>query len=219
MQTLNPKKLGKFTASEIWKLFTGGATRSKYIFEKAEEIVKGHPKLFSNKNTEHGHFFEHEAITSFTEATGILAENLMQEYFPINEDCGSTPDAQIIYFSGNAIASCDVKCPTNTFFEQKMLMIDYKKPEFQNVPKEYFYQGQMQMMSLNVKEHYLVRYLAKSDVDNDGNQVEYDLPLNVRLFYKIIKADERVQAQILGLVAEAVKERDLLVSIFKKSII
>ena len=46
-------------------------------------------------------------------------------------------------------ASIDLKCPTEKFFEQKMMMINNAKPEFQNVPKEYFYQAQMQMMSLS----------------------------------------------------------------------
>src|ERR1017187_5995914 len=105
MQTLNKEKLGKFSASEIYKLFTGGATRQSYIFSKAEEIVKGHFKIFNNKHTEHGNMHEHEAIESFSEVTGLVAENLMQEYFPINENCGATPDAKVVDFSGNVLAS------------------------------------------------------------------------------------------------------------------
>ncbi len=219
MQTLSSERLGKFTASCIYKLFVGGATRSTYIFEKAEEIVKGHGKQFSSKHTEHGHMHEYEAIQSLSEVTGLNVEYLEQQYFPINDDCGSTPDAKIVDFGGKSLASCDVKCPTEKFFEQKMLFIKQSKPEYQNVPKEMFYQGQMQMMSLNVGEHYLARYLTKMDIDYDGNKVEYDLPLEVRLFYQKIKADKRVQEQILYLVKEATKERDLLVKIFKTPII
>lgn len=223
MQTLSPKRNGNFTASPFHKLFTGGTTRSKYIFEKAEEKVKGHPKLFSNKHTGHGLMFEHEAITSFSEVSGLLVENLLQEYFPINDYCGATPDAKVVDFNGVILASCDVKCPTESFFEQKMIFINESKPQFQNVPKEYFYQGQVQMMALSehnkklghppVTEHYLVRYLTKADIDGDGNQIEYDYPLNVRLFYQKIKADERIQKQILYLAEEAAKERDILVKI------
>lgn len=219
MQTLSKDRLGKFTASEIHKLFTGGKTRETYIFEVAEEKVKGHAKEFSNKHTDHGHMHEHEAIMNFGEVTGLLVENLQQEFFKINDNCGATPDAKVIDFSGKVLASVDVKCPTTSFFEQKMLFIKEAKPEFQNVPKQMFYQAQMQMLAMGVKEHYLVRYLTAMDTDYYGDTIEYDLPLDVRLFYQKIKADERVQAQIIGLVELAAKERDLLISIMKQPVL
>ena len=228
MQTLSKSRLGKFTASEIHKLFTGGTTRQTYIFEKAEELATGRMKEFSNKHTDHGHMYEHEAIMSFNEVTGLNAENLLQEFFPINENCGATPDAKIVGFNDDLLASMDVKCPTTTFFKQKMLFINESKPQFQNVPKEMFYQGQMQMLALSehnkklglppVTEHYLVRYLTACDTDGYGNSVEYDLPLDVRLFYQKVNADFRVQAQIIGLVEIAAKERDVLLQIMKKPI-
>ncbi len=215
MQTLSKERLGKFTASEIHKLFTGGKTRDTYIFEKAEEIVKGHAKAFSNKHTDHGHMNEFEAIQNFASVTDLMVDFLDQVYFPINANCGATPDAKVSNFSDETIASVDVKCPTATFFVQKMLQINESKPRYQNVPKEYFYQAQMQMLALNVNEHYLVRYLTGTDIDFDGNKIEYDLPLEVRMFYKKVIADKDVQDQIIQLVDEAAKERDLLVTIFK----
>lgn len=218
MLTLSKDRLGRFTASSIHKLFTGGATRETYIFEKAEEIIKGHSKQFSSKHTEHGHMHEFEAIQSFAEVSGLNVVYTDQVYYPINDNCGSTPDAKVVDFSDNVLASCDVKCPPETFFKQKMLFIKESKPQYQNVPKEFFYQGQMQMMSLKVNEHYLARYLTAMDIDFDGNKVEYDLPLNTRLFYQKITADSRVQEQILRLVEAASKERDLLVKIMKQPI-
>lgn len=221
MQTLSKERLGKFTASRIADLFVGGkgATRDNYIFEKAEEMVKGHAKSFSNKHTEHGNLNEFEAIESFKAVTGLNVEYLNQDFFKINENCGSTPDAKVVDFSDNILASVDVKCPTETFFKQKMLMIKESKPEFQNVPKQYYYQAQMQMLSLGCNTHYLVRYLTAMDIDYDGNKIEYDLPLDVRMYYKIITADREVQAKILELVDIAAKERDLLVQIFKTPIL
>lgn len=221
MQGLSSNRIGNFTASEIYKLFIGGkgATRDSYIFDKAEEKVKGHQKQFRNKHTEHGNLNEFEAINCFAEQTGLITEYLRQEYFPINENCGATPDAKIMDFVGNTIASMDVKCPTETFFKQKMEQIKESKPQYQNVPKAYFYQAQMQMMSLEVNEHYLVRYLTAMDIDDDGNKIEYNIPLNVRLYYKVITADKKVQSEILELVEQAVKERDELVKIFLTPII
>lgn len=221
MQTLSKDRLGKFTASSISKLFIGGkgATRDSYIFEKAEELVKGHSKVFSNKHTDHGHLNEYEAIEAFAEVSGLIVEYLNQEFFTINDNCGATPDAKVVSFSGSTVASIDVKCPTETFFKQKYAQIKESKPEYQNVPKDYFYQAQMQMMALGVKEHYLVRYLTAMDIDFDGNKIEYNLPLDVRLFYKKIIADEKVQNEILEKVEQAAKERDVLVEIFKKPIL
>jgi hypothetical protein len=228
---LSKERLGKFTASSIHNLFVGGkgATKDSYIMDKAIESVKGYAKSFTSKHTEHGNINELEALESFIEVTGLNAVYLDSQYFPINENCGSTPDAAIMDFDGVIVASIDLKCPTEKFFEQKMMMINDAKPEFQNVPKAYFYQAQMQMMSLTehtkkfnlppVTKHYLVRYLTSTNYDFDGNKIEIDLPLNVRIFYKIVKADFEVQEKILQEVEQASKQRDALIQILTQPII
>lgn len=228
MQELSKERIGRFTASSIWKLMSGGKTRETYIFEKAEEIVYGHTKSFSNKHIEHGLENEWEGIQSAQEVMGELIEPLNQKYFPINKNCGATPDAKVVTLSSITKASLDIKCPTTTFFKQKMIQIRESKPLYQNVPKESYYQGQMQMMALSkenerlghppVKEHYLVRYLTNMEIDDGGNKIEYDLPLETRLFYKKITAHEGVQNEILKMVSEAIKERDLLVRVFMNPI-
>jgi len=228
---LSKERLGKFTGSTTHNLFVGGkgATRDSYIMEKAVEKIRGYAKSFSNKHTDHGNINELEALESFVQVTGLNALYLDSEYYPINENCGSTPDAAIYDFDNIISASVDLKCPTEKFFEQKMLMINDSKPEFQNVPKAYFYQAQMQMMSLSihnekfgfpkVESHYLVRYLTSTNYDFDGNKIEIDLPLESRIFYKIIKADYEVQQKILDAVEIASQERDKLIEILTKPII
>ncbi len=229
---LNKDKLGFFSASSGHKLFTGGkgVTREKYIIEKAEEVVRKHfKKQFKNKHTDHGNLNEYEAITTFKEMTGLLVEYLDQQFFPVNEYLGATPDAKVVDFSGKIIASCDVKCPTESFFEQKLLQIQESKPKFQNVPKDMFFQAQIQMMALTefnkklghppVEEHYLVRYMTSMDVDDDGNKIEYDLPLEVRMFYKLVKVDLDIQKEILQIVETAGKERDAYVKLMLQPII
>jgi hypothetical protein len=228
---LSSDRLGKFTASTVSNLFVGGkgATRDSYIMEKAVEKIRGYAKSFSNKHTDHGNINELEALESFNKVTWLDAKYLDSVYFSINENCGSTPDAALYDINDRMIASIDLKCPTEKFFEQKMMMINDSKPEFQNVPKAYFYQAQMQMMSLTkhnetlghppVTNHYLVRYLTSTNYDFDGNKIEIDLPLNVRIFYKIIKADLEVQAKILHEVAQASEQRDALIQILKQPII
>ena len=203
---LSNKRLGKFTASSMHLLLVGGkgATRDKYIRAKAEEIVRGHAKSnFSNRHTEHGHMNEGEAGAKFQELTGLIVDYLNQEFFEINENCGSTPDFAVVDFSGKYLASVDVKCPTETFFEQKLMFI----------------QAQMQMMSLKVDTHYLVRYMTSSEVDDDGNKIEYDIPLESRMFWTKITADKPFQDMLLAEIVKASKERDLYVEIFRKPIL
>jgi hypothetical protein len=228
---LSNHRLGKFTASTVSNLFVGGkgATRDSYIMDKAIESIRGYAKSFSSKHTEHGNINELEALESFIEVTNLDARYLDSEYFPINDDCGSTPDAALYDFDGIIVASIDLKCPTEKFFEQKLMMINDCKPEFQNIPKAYFYQAQMQMMSLSLHNiklglpsvdlHYLVRYLTSTNYDFDGNKIEIDLPLETRIFYKIVKADPEVQQRILDEVKIASEQRDKLIEILTKPII
>lgn len=219
---LSDERLGKFTASSINKLFIEGqgVTRYKYILEKAEEIVKGHFKdAFSSKQTEHGIFNENEGMDTFAQVTGLNVVYLNQEYHPINENCGATPDFKIVGFNDNIEGVGDIKCPFTSFFEQKMIILNNSKPEFQNCPKEYYYQVQMQMLALNTDVGYLVRYLTSANVDDYGNKYEYNLPLETRLFYKKITKDEQAQEKILKAVEKAAKERDILVEQLKKPFI
>ena len=205
------------------------ATRDKYIFEKAKEAVQGYAKSFTSKHTQHGNFNEFEAIQEFNKISGIELEYLEQQYFPINENGGATPDAAEKNFDGSFLASADVKCPTDTFFEQKMMIINDSKPEYQNSPKVYFYQGQWQMLALSkwnaergyppVLNHYLVRYLTNWEIDDDGNKTEIDLPIESRIFYKKITFDKAFADMLLKSVDIAAKERDLLIKIFKQPII
>lgn len=219
---LSKERLGRFTGSEIVKLFTkgDGVTRFKYILEKAEEIVKGHAKdAFISQFTQHGEYNEHEGIEVLRQVTGWNVKYLEQEYFPINDNCGSTPDAQIEDFAGKLIAPVDIKCPFSKFFEQKMMILNDSKPEFQNCPKQMYFQVQMQIMSMKTDTGILARYLTSANVDQDGNKYEYDLPLEVRMFYKEVRKDERVQESILIEVEKAAKERDELVEKLKSVII
>lgn len=233
MQQLSKERNGRFTASSGWKLWPGVRggmkTRSSYIFEKAEEIVTGRAKEFSNRHTDHGHFYEQEAIEMFAQISGLVIEPLSQQYFPINKDSGATPDACEKNFSDIITATADVKCPTETFFEQKMDFINEAKPEFQNCPKEFFIQGQIQMLAMTkyneslghppVEKHYLVRYLTSEATDYYGNVIPYDLPLESRIFWAVITADKKWQNEFLEHVESASKERDLLVQIMRKPII
>jgi hypothetical protein len=219
-------RTGKFTASEMWKLFTQpkekwkieqglwGDTANTYIFEKAVEEITGFRKQWSTKATEHGNFNEQEAMDAFKELYGIDVTMSSTDYIPINENCGASPDG-IIYESFDKILGVvDVKCPFNplSYFEQKDMILNTKNEEFQCVPKPYFYQLQTQMLAAKCDKAYLVRYLTTSYTDDFGNKYEYDLPLEARMFCSVVTADKKVQDNILAMVERAVIEKQTIIN-------
>lgn len=225
MQQLSNKRIGCFTASRVSELVIGpkggSATRDKYIKQKAAEkltgIVNRGVKTYA---IEHGQFNEYEALEGFKTATGLNVVYGSQEYFSIDENSGATPDGFVVDFDNKRIATIDAKCPQpDSFFEQKLMIIKEGKPEYQNVPKSYFYQAQMQMMAVGVDTHYLVRYLAEYFEDENGDLIPCELPLEQRIYYSEIKADKEVQKEILEMIKSAVEERDLLIKIYKQPII
>lgn len=224
---LSNERLGRFTAFDVYKLFVEGkgATRQTYIMDKAQEKATGMRTGFiGNKITEHGEFNEYEAIEMLAEHTGLNIEYGNQRFFKYGDNAGATPDAYVKDFDDRILAVVDVKCPVTSFFKQKLLIVEGALPQYQNIPKPYFYQLQLQMMSASatlgypVKDAYLVRYLTSSHVDDDGNKFEFDLPLGVRLLIKHITADEAVQEDIAKAIDRAANERDELVKIFNTEI-
>lgn len=233
MQSLSQERIGRFTASSAWKLWIGARggeeTRNTYIREKAEEKITGRVREFSNKDTDHGHQYELEGIEMFALLSGLIVEPLNQKYFPINEDSGATPDARVINFDGHTLATVDLKCPTKTFYKQKIDFIQKKNPEYQFCSKDYFIQGQIQMLSASienaklglppVEKHYLVRYFASTQTDFWGNDIEFPMPLESRMFWAEITADKKWQNEFLEHVETASEQRDLIAQIMLQPII
>lgn len=232
---LSKERLGKFTASIGYELIPGprgGAkTRETCIRKRAEEVTTGlREKYWESFHTNHGQMNEFEAIEAFRDVTGRLIEPSGQEYLPIDKNSGATPDGFEKDFNDVIIATVDAKCPTSKFFEQKMMLINESKPEYQNSPLSMFVQAQMQMRAATiynalkghppVTNHYLVRYLTSAIVDDSGMKQEIDLPIEVRLFWKVITFDQVFYDTVVQPnIDSASNERDLLVKIFKQPII
>ena len=68
------------------------------------------------------------------------------------------------------------------------------------------------------KECVVIIYKEKL-TRKEANKIEIDLPLNVRIFYKIVHADFEVQAKILEEVEAASKQRDALIQILTQPIV
>lgn len=195
--TWTEDRVGRFTASEIWKLFVEprskkdqwSETAKTYILEKAIEQMTGFRKQVTNKAMEHGIINEAEAFEKFKSLTAQDWVYTSKQYFAIDEISGASPDG-VLYHDMDVIAVCDIKCPQPlTYFENKLS---------EEIDKKYFYQIQMQMMATGCDVGYLVYYLASEFVDTYTGEVDYkfDLPIENRIFIKTINKDEQTWNQI-----------------------
>lgn len=224
-------RVGCFTASEIYKLMTEPRTKEakekgwlsdtaqSYILEKAVESMTGYRKQFSSPAMEHGVVNEYEAFETFCERTGLDFTLTSSQFYSINDYSGASPDG-VLYDGLDIIAVLDVKCPYTpaSFFEQKKMALESSNDDYQNVPKNYFYQMQMQMMATGAKKGYLARYLTSSYTDDYGNKYEFDIPIEVRLFYSEIEEDLWVQDQILQKIESAEKLKQEYIQLLLKKI-
>lgn len=221
---INSRK-GKFTASEIWKLFTEprskadkeagkfSQTAESYILEKAVEIATGFRPKFTSKEMEHGIINEAEgfdAFMSFTEGQGWTYHP--DKFFPLGDDAGASPDGVRRNNFGEPVDVVDIKCPQPlTFFGLKA------EGDKLEVEAKYFYQLQMQMLATGAESGYLCYYLAKEFGNTYTGEVEAsfkDLPLNQRTIIQVVPQDKAVQAEMLAKIEAAVKRRDELVASF-----
>lgn len=203
--TWKQDRAGKWTASEIWKLFVEprtnkdkesgkwSETAETYILEKAVERMTGERGQYQSKAMVHGILHENDALQYWSEVTGQNWTYTNRQFFVIDEISGASPDA-VLYDGIDAVAVCDVKCPHfMTFFTQRKALIDNEP-----IDRQYFYQLQMQMMACNAPKGFLVYYLAKEFANTFTGEVEhkFDLPLGLRIFYRQVDADQSVQDDI-----------------------
>jgi len=141
------ERLGKFTASEIYKLMGKqglGETGKTYAFEKAiEELFGTLEENFVSYDMERGIELEPLAFNKFKELKSLdFIEVSKCGFIELNENAGASPDGLV---GENAIL--EIKCPRpNTFFK---LVAEGE------IDKKYLYQMQMQMMASNrIKAHF-----------------------------------------------------------------
>lgn len=216
-------RTGRFTASSIYKLFTEpkskldkeagrlSETALTYIFELAVEQHTGYRKEISTKEMTHGIVNEEEGFEAFKLKSGLEFELTSNQFFKYGENAGASPDG--ILFDGiDVTAVLDIKCPFSplSYYNQKMELYGTK------IPKAYYYQLQMQMLCTGAKKGYLARYLTNSIVDEYGNKTEYNIPLDERIFWTELSADEEVHQQIIDKIKTAESIKQGFIQSFKK---
>lgn len=196
-------KLGGIGASEVGKLFTKQGLKAKtaqtLAYEKALEIINGYKKDFTTIAMQHGIFNEHEAY-----------ENVVKPFYPhskyqssdsiwINEHCWVTPDV-VDDVVGITI---DIKCPYTpyTFWQN-----------IKRLPEIYISQNQMQMIGTGHKKGAICLYLTSNNIDEWGNKIEFDIPLEKRHIFVPIESQEEYQKEILKRIDEFLPLRDLIMS-------
>lgn len=144
-------RVGRFTASEIWKLITEprtveakkegrlSETAMTYVNEKVAEVLTGMPKSTGYAfpivwGVEH----EDEAADFFSNATGFELEKV--GFFPYTDHAGGSPDRLV---GDNAIV--EIKCPYDPAKQIDYLMLtdmwDLKREN-----KEYYWQCQANLL-------------------------------------------------------------------------
>jgi len=215
MNTFLEQRIGRFTASEIYKLFVEPKTKANkdsgnfsetakgYIKSKAIEQKYGYRENIVNKAMEHGIITEAEAFEKFKLITKNDWSLISKQFFPINEYSGASPDG-VLYDGLDIIAVCDIKCPQpGTFFDLK---ISYK--EGAEIESKYFYQLQMQMLATKCDSAFLCYYLAEQFVDTYTSAIDHDfsdISLEERMIILSCPKDQKVHDQIIEKIEKAEK--------------
>ena len=194
---------GNFTASNISRLLAGGtgATRMSYILEVALVSI-GITDDFDNAAMRHG---KHNEYDSFMGLYPTIFPDTkctwFDKYIPFDANSGASPDAIISdYFP------FDIKHPFSTY--------EYIK-QCKQLPKKYYDQSQMQMMSLKAPLGYMCMVLVKPEKWGEENYKDYPIPLTQRYHCHTIHADEQRQYEITLAVEKAVPARDALIEKLK----
>lgn len=203
-------RLGKITASEVWKLFEKGRNgdyfgkgANTYIRSKVAEILtleQVNGGRINGAALEWGNSNEFEAVKRFEKETGLKVDykgGASPQFFEIDEFSGGSPDG----LTNDAII--EIKCPYNSAEHLMHYQLEDAEELFDYAP-EYYWQITMNMLACDKKKGYFISYDPR--FADDYLQVKIiELPLNED---RLIMLNERL--------SEAKKQMQLLVELFRK---
>lgn len=161
-------RLGRYTASEIWKLLPPPKSRLKkenglstgamtYIKTKVSERLTMQVKpQIDFKQAEWGKEYEPVAVNTFEKATGIRGTHYgvsNPQFFEYGEYAGGSPD----WISLDESEGADIKCPFNTSEHVSNLLLQ-SGDDLKNEHWDYYCQGQFLMHMKNWERFYFVSY-------------------------------------------------------------
>jgi hypothetical protein len=191
------KRLGRFTASEIHKLFVGpksegglfGDGAETYILQKAAEICTGEVKEEVDfKQAQWAKAHEYEAIDLYQKQFGYEGEYYgagNPQFFEFGAYGGCSPD-----WNGGTFGA-EVKCPWNSHEHLRNRLIKSAE-QLQKKRKEYYSQIQMEILVMKWEFCHFVSY--------DPRMLEKEK----RLYVLPVYPDELWQAEFTLRMTEAI---------------
>lgn len=202
MRVLTDINRGSIGASTISTLFTKQGLKSKgtltLAIDKAVEMVDNYCPNISTPAMNHGLFNEEEAFKQVVKPK--YEDALLQSDFSIKiqEGFHATPD--VICPKSELVI--DIKCPYSAMtFHQNI----------EKIKVGYEMQMQAQMLATGFVNSYLVYFLTSTKMDEWGNQIEYDIPLESRSHWHSVSEDEDLQIEMLKRVDEFLVIRDKVI--------
>jgi len=183
------ERLGKFTASEIYKLMGQkglGKTGESYCFEKACEIVYGidEENNLETFDMKRGILLEPLAFRKFKELKYDEYIDVLEcGFFNFCENSGASPDGLV---GSNGIL--EIKCPQSTKF------FGIVKDGIDAIDDKYIFQMQMQMLATKRDEAYFFNYIVFN-----SKEMYHEI---------VIKRDEKIIDTMKERIEQAVKIRN-----------
>lgn len=207
-------RLGKFTASDIWKLLEKGRGNEyfgkgakTYIRQKAAEILTQEPVNGGRLNTaamEWGSAHEYEAVQAFEGATGLTVEyfgGAEPKFFDYSNFSGGSPDG---LSSDKAVI--EVKCPYNSGEHVEHLLLNSGEDLKEYYPEAYW-QIMFNILCTNSDAGYFISY--------DGRFAEEPLQLK---YIHIEKNDEHIEL-LKERISEAEKQLSVIIAMVRDNIL
>lgn len=197
------ERLGRFTASEIWKLMKDGRksgemseTAKTYIMDKVAEELTGERPEINTWSISWGIENEPLAKKWFKKLTGFTLEDT--GFHAYGDHAGGSPDGLV-----NDDAILEIKCPAVSTNHVKHLLIN--SPEYfkANFP-EYYYQMQACMLFTGRNRGYFVSFDPR--VDSEFGFYLIEIPYNAGDGSEIllrIESAANYKNQILNTVKQA----------------
>lgn len=198
-------RVGKFTASDIYKLLKSGRKKDelfgqvamKYITSKFAELLIGETisdaQEMDSKSMAWGRLNEELAIAEYELRYGVKTHG-HQEFIPWGDDAGCTPDGLV-----GDVGMIEVKCPFNPTEHATNLLLTTCQ-DFKEYHDEYYPQIQMQLLCSG--------RLWCDFVSFDPRVVREELKLKrIRIY-----PDEEMLLDMSNRITEAVKLRDDMLS-------
>jgi hypothetical protein len=194
------RPLGSIGASSIGTLFTKQELKAKSAqskaLELAEELVNGQRKELTTIAMQHGIFNEEEAFNLCVKPNWKNAKYQSSESIHIQGELYATPDVVV-----PEECVIDIKCPytIDSFFKN-----------FESVSKNYLAQLQCQMLATELPKGILLFYLTSTRIDEYGNKIEFDIPIQDRVKLIEIPRDEEMCGEIITRVDGLMEMRDTI---------